>query len=249
MARQLDKPLVRVTQIEAFRRWARQGEGDPFEITEQSVIDSVTREFGGNEYTLIGTAFHAIVETGRPKAEPVPDGVREYTLSGKAVKEPVPSGRRIMVEGHAVTLDVAQCRAALDYRQEHPWAFHEIRERVDFGEAVVTGCADMLDGTEIRDIKTKFSQPRDTDYINSCQWRYYMQLFNVDVFHFDLFVFQGYDRERHGLDVRGLPLRRREPVTVYRYPRLEEDNARLLREFMEWIDSRGLREYLMDTNI
>lgn len=244
MKRQLDKPLVRVTQIEAFRRWTRQSEYDSFEITEQSVIDGITQEFTGNEFTRIGTAFHSIVETGLPVAEKVTQGVRKFTYYGKETEEPVPCGRKFDIDGYGVVLDVPQCKAALDYRNEHPGAFHEIREYKDFGEAVVTGCADMIDGTEIRDIKTKYSVPKDTDYINSCQWRYYMQLFNVDVFHFDLFVFDGYNKDKHGYDVRGLPLRRHEPITVYRYPTMEQDNANLLHEFMEWIKYRGLEQYL-----
>lgn len=249
MKRQLDKPLVRVTQIEAFRRWTRQSEYDNFEITEQSVIDGITQEFTGNEYTRIGTAFHSIVETGQPVAEKVASGIRKFTYYGKEAEEPVPCGRKFDIDGHGVVFDVPQCKVALDYRNEHPGAFHEIREYKDFGEAVVTGCADMIDGTEIRDIKTKYSFPRDADYINSCQWRYYMQLFGADVFHFDLFVFDGYNKDKHGYDVRGLSLRRHEPITVYRYPTMERDNARLLHEFVEWIKYRGLEQYLMKSEI
>ena len=58
------KPLVRVTTIEAFRRYIEQSDYDNFEITEQSVIDNIVGEFQGNQYTRVGTAFHAIVETG-----------------------------------------------------------------------------------------------------------------------------------------------------------------------------------------
>lgn len=61
---QNSKPLVRVTQIEAFRRYFYQSEHDNYEIPEQSVIDSITGAFQGNEMTRIGTAFHAVVQTG-----------------------------------------------------------------------------------------------------------------------------------------------------------------------------------------
>ena len=79
MKRQLDKPTVRVTQIEAFRRWTRQSEYDNFEITEQSVIDGITQEFTGNEHTRTGTAVPPIAETGQPVAEKGPQGVRKLT--------------------------------------------------------------------------------------------------------------------------------------------------------------------------
>ena len=55
------KPVVRVTQLESFRRFIC-GEYDF--ITEQSVIDGITQEFTGNEYTRIGSAFHKVVELG-----------------------------------------------------------------------------------------------------------------------------------------------------------------------------------------
>ena len=239
------KPLVRVTQLESFRRWMVQPEADGWEIPEQSVIDSVTGGFQGNEYTWVGTAFHAIVETGRPKAVRVPAGTRRFQLRGKEVEEPLPEGRRIEAGGHWVTFDKPQCQAALDYRGEHPWAFHEYRRYMDMGQAVVTGCADMIEGTELRDIKTKLTAPRDSDYRDSCQWRFYMQLFGCSTFHFDLFEFKGYDRERHGLDLRGLPLGRREPITLYRYRGMERDNERLLSMFLDWAERRGLTEHLM----
>lgn len=144
-----------------------------------------------------------------------------------------------------MTFDKAQCQAALDYRGEHPWAFHEYRRYMDMGQAVVTGCADMIEGTELRDIKTKLTAPRDSDYRDSCQWRFYMQLFGCSTFHFDLFEFKGYDRERHGLDLRGLPIGRREPITLYRYRGMERDNERLLSMFLDWAERRGLTEHLM----
>ena len=243
-------PLIRVTQIEVFRKYIEQSDYANYEITEQSVIDSITGEFKGNEYTRIGTAFHRIVEEGTPQCEKIPSGERTFLYYGKEQKEPVPSGRLFDVEGYKVLMDVPQCKTALAYRNEYPDAFHEIRLYKDFGNAMITGCADMIDGVEIRDIKTKYSSPTDTDYINSCQWRFYLQLFNADVFHFDLFVFEGYDKDKHGYDVRGLPLKRYEPsITCYRYDGMEQDNMNLLNSFLEWAEHRGLTKFLMKDKI
>lgn len=243
-------PLIRVTQIEAFRKYIEQSDYANYEITEQSVIDSITGEFKGNEYTRIGTAFHRIVEEGTPQCEKIPSGERTFLYYGKEQKEPVPSGWSFDVEGYKVLMDVPQCKTALAYRNEYPDAFHEIRLYKDFGNAMITGCADMIDGVEIRDIKTKYSSPTDTDYTNSCQWRFYLQLFNADVFHFDLFVFEGYDKDKHGYDVRGLPLKRYEPsITCYRYDGMEQDNMNLLNSFLEWAEHRGLTKFLMKDKI
>lgn len=51
------KPLIRVTQLEAYRKYIEQSEYANYEITEQSVIESITGVFAGNEYTRIGTAI------------------------------------------------------------------------------------------------------------------------------------------------------------------------------------------------
>lgn len=244
------KPLVRVTQLEAYRKYIEQSEYANYEITEQSVIEGITGVFTGNEYTRIGTAFHSIVETGCPVCEKVHPYERSFLYYGKEQTEPVPCDRKFNIEGFDVVMDVAQCKVAMDYRNEYPDAFHEIRLYKDFGEAVITGCADMIDGIEIRDIKTKYSYPSDSDYINSCQWRYYLELFNMDVFHFDLFVFDGYNKERHGYDVRGLPLKRYLPAIIcHRYDGMERDNKNLLHSFLEWTDYRDLTKYLFKETI
>lgn len=226
------KPLVRTTAIEAFRRYLANGDNDYYEITEQSVIDSVTGDFKGNEYTKIGTAFHGVVQYGEQFGFPI-DGGYEFCIDGNEVR-----------------LSDEQRKTALHYRIEHLGAYHEFRGYKDYGRAIVTGCADMIDGVEIRDIKTKYSTPSDADYINSCQWRYYLDIFGADVFHFDLFVFNGYKKEKHGYDVRGLELTRHTPpITCYRYPEMENDNLALLNQFMDWAETRGLTEYLTNKRI
>lgn len=244
------KPLIRVTQIESFRRYMEQSDNAKFVITEQSVIDSITGEFQGNEYTRIGTAFHFIVETGCPECVKVPAGVREFTFYGKHATEPVPEGRQFNIDGFPVVLDVEQCKVAMDYRNEHPNAFHEFRIFHDYGSAIVTGCADMIDGLVIRDIKTKYSNPEDSDYINSCQWKYYLEMFGADTFHFDLFCFDGYDKDKHGYDVRGLKLTRHTPaITCYWDKHLETYNKKLLDDFLRWASDRNLIDYFMRDTI
>lgn len=236
------KPLIRVTQLESFRRYMS---GEYSYVTEQDVIDNITKKFEGNDYTRIGTAFHSIVETGSPHCFKEPEGVRHFTYYKKDKTEPVPKGRRFVFDEGEAILDIPQCKVALKYRNEHPGAFHEVREYKDFGDAVITGCADMIDGLEIRDIKTKYGPVSDKDYIDSCQWQLYLELFEADVFHFDLFVFEGYNKDKHKGDVRGLKLTPYEPaITCYRYPEMEDKNHALLREFLKWVEMRELLPYL-----
>lgn len=236
------KPLIRVTQLEAFRRYLYDAYGY---ITEQSVIDNITKEFKGNSYTRIGTAFHSVVETGEPETVKVDSGERHFMYYGKDKSEPVPCGRKFSIDGTDVVLDISQCRTALEYRGRFPGALHEVREYKEYPEAVVTGCADLIYGASIRDIKTKFSSPSDADYIDSAQWRFYLELFECDVFHFDLFIFDGYNLEKHGDDARGLPLIKHEPsIDCYRYDGMESDNRRLLLQFLDFCETKDLIKYL-----
>lgn len=247
------KRLVRVTQLESFRKYIEGDEDrDRFVTSEQDVIDNLTGVFTGNDYTRIGSAFHRIVEGNTEGVEKIGEGVRTFLYYGKEMQEPVPVGRKFNIDGYDVCLDVPQCKVALKYKDEYPDAFHEIREFMDFGDIVVTGCADMIDGFEIRDIKTKYSQPNDSDYINSAQWRFYLEMFGAETFHFDLFCFDGYNKEKHGMDVRGLPLTRYSPpITCYYYNGMVEDNRRLIEEFVKWAKCRGvynlLPEYTEET--
>lgn len=251
----MQKPLIRVTTLEAFRKFIEQSEHALYEISEQSVIENITGVFTGNEYTRIGTAFHSIVETGHPKCVSVKPTTRTFrrkdpeTNKLVEVTEEVPIGRKFSIEGSDVCLDLAQCKVALDYRNEHPDAIHEYRLYKDYGSAIVTGQLDMIDGIEIRDIKTKYSFPSDEDYIKSCQSHFYMEMSELSTFHYDLFIFDGYKVDLHGYDVRGLPLRRHEPITVYAYGSMEQDNKNLLNEFLSWARFRNLTEYLLKTKV
>lgn len=226
---QQNKPVIRVTQLEAFRRFLANGDHSWYEITEQSVIDSITGEFKGNCKTRIGTAFHSIVED----------------CAATTRNEMVANGYIFDIDGYNVALNINHISLALRYRNEHPDAFHEVRMAKDYGRAIVSGCADMIDGLEIRDIKTKFSTPTDADYIDSAQWRFYLDIFGADTFHYDLFVFSGYkDTMEH--DVRECTMMRYTPaITCYRYPRMEADNLELVNAFMDWAESRNLTQYLM----
>ena len=72
-----------------------------------------------------------------------------------------------------------------------------------------------------------------------------MELFECQYFAFDLFAFDGYKLEKHGDDVRGLPLKPiQPPINCVWYNKLREDNKLLLKEFMQWIKCRNLEKYL-----
>lgn len=216
---------VRVTQLEKFRRF--RDEVSSFD-TEESVIETLSGDFKGNEYTQIGTAFHKIIEDGNA----LYIGNDEFKLQSDVT----------------VFMNKQQVDTAFQYRNSIPEAFHEVRLDKDyqtpFFDINVTGCADIIHGNIIHDIKTKYSTPQQQEYIDSCQWRFYLEVFELDQFIFDLFQFKDYNKEKHGLDVRSLDLIQYAPIPCLRYSAMEKDNQKLLNSFCEWINFRKLYHLL-----
>ncbi len=220
---------VSVTQLESFRRYIT---GASVFDTEERLLETLLGRFEGNEFTYIGSAFHNIVEHGEA-AYRVADG-----------------GYVLEVDGFAVLMDGLQVATALQYKREYPAAFHEVSFGMDFPDGRfplhVSGRLDLPHGNDIRDIKTKFSAPKGVNdcpaesYIDSYQWRLYLQMTGADRFYFDVFLFDGYDKEKHGLDVRGLKLTRTDPIECLRYERMENDNRQLVDEFREYITHKNL---------
>ena len=105
--------MLRVTQLEKFRRYITEhSEYDD----ERSVIDNLTGQFTGNQYTRVGTAFHKIVEGDTTGCKKIPRTDTEIP------------GREFDIDGYPVKLDLKQCKTALEYKDRFPNAFHEIRE-------------------------------------------------------------------------------------------------------------------------
>ncbi len=213
---------VRVTQLEAFRRFI---EGEPYS-TEESLIESWSGIFKGNEYTRIGTGFHLLVEKG------------DITIADNT----------LLIDEIPINYNHQQIRTALQYKAEILGCFHEVGHRkvyqIEREEILVTGTCDVLLGNIIRDIKTKYSDLRSIeDYTRSYQWRFYCDIFGVPDFIFDVFQFVGYDKDKNGYDVSGLEIKRHEPIECMAYNKMSDDLHYLLYQFVEYVKFKKL-EYL-----
>jgi hypothetical protein len=231
------KPKINVTQLEQFRRYMS---GHYDYMTKQDMIETMTGEFQGNTKTRIGSALHFIVESGADDLEVVGKGTRTYTYYGKPVSEPLPGGFVVPVDEYKVVFDPNQVETILSYRKQHSQVFHEVKTRVDYGNAILTGMADIIEGMEIRDMKTKFSTPNDSDYIDSVQWMAYLDMFGANRFSFDLFEFVGYDEAKHGYDVRNLELCIREPIVLYPFKNMHQNIINLLDELLDWCRNNNI---------
>lgn len=218
------KPIVRVTTLEKFRRFICDRCDDE---SEQALLDTVMGRFKGNRLTAVGTVVHALVENG----------------GAHLPRTGVDGGYRFETSGRRVWLSYEQLHRIERYREELTPAMHEMRVYKDMGPALVTGCADLIEGVTIHDVKTRFAPVADAEYTDSYQWRYYLELFGGDEFHYDVFEFPGYKPKLAG-DVRGLEMKLREPIVCYRYDGLREDCLRLLNLFLLWAANRGVMSFL-----
>lgn len=212
-----------VTHLETFRRFR---DGTSEWDTEQKVIDAITGTFVGNDYTFIGTAGHYVIETTANGL--ICSDTKELfgvTFSAEQVQ---------MLKGHATELMpfVPEVKSTKQYHSP-------------IGEVTISGIADVLKGCVIRDNKFKFSAPKLLEYYDSCQWRFYLSIFGLEWFYYDIFEFDGYKPE-FGRDVSGLQLIPHEPFGCYAYLGMEEYLQTLIIDFVEWASFRGLLPYLKD---
>lgn len=222
---------ISVTSLESFRRYIT---GASVWDTEERLLETLSGKFTGNEYTAIGTYFHSIVEDGDEPYR-TPDG------GVFPVGDPITGGPFVL-------MDNDQLAVACDYKASLTGAIHEVPIGMDFLDGRfpihVTGRIDLLVGNDIRDIKTEYSESDASDYIDSAQWRFYLHMTDADRFYFDVFEFANYDKEKHGIDVRGLKLTRTYPIECLRYADMERDNMMLLDEFRDYIHQKNLYNIL-----
>lgn len=221
---------ISITTLETYRKFLA---GDEW-TNQEAMIQAITAPFEGNEYTRIGSAFHAIVEQGESVIE-------ELEEMGKF---------RVTVEGWPVIFNEEQVATALKYRSKLPYAFHEewIGRQFDTPSMPiwVHGRMDVLHGTYVRDIKTKYSAVKYDDYANSAQWKFYLDLSGLDTFYFDLFEFPNYKKDKHGYDVSSLGIKPYGQIECIRYEGMEEENKQLVCDFTDFIIRQNLTEYLKD---
>lgn len=212
---------ISVTHLETFRRFR---DGTSEWDTEQKVIDAISGEFKGNDYTFIGTAGHYMIENANTSCKKV------FELFGVTFSPK----QALMFSEHAWNLSPFVPEVKLTKRYQ-----------TQIGEISLTGVADVLKGNTIRDTKCKFSPPKLTDYYDSCQWKFYLSIFGLEWFYYDIFEFVGYNPEM-GRNVSGLELVKHDPFCCISYVGMEQELQRLLDDFIEWILYRDLLKHLKD---
>jgi hypothetical protein len=227
---------ARVTTLESFRRMLYLNHDVETEYdTEKSFLEALKGEFKGNDKTVIGSAFHKIVEQGEKACASTERGAGESS----------PDAVKVEIDGQTVVFNCIQYDAAIAYRAKLRGMFNEVPAgkvySTRYGDIKINGTVDVLHGEHIRDIKTRFSGLKQQEYIDSYQWRFYLDMFELRQFWYDVFEFTGF---KFSTDASGLNLKVHEPFDCLAYINMQTDLHILIDEFLDYIKFRGLEQYV-----
>jgi hypothetical protein len=207
-----------ITTIEAFRLW--RDTGDWMDLRDLEA--SIKRETVANEKMLRGTAFHSILE--RPTA------YREAPFAGHQYRVPAKDGLSDFVfSGEGVDRALALWPSL---------PAPEVKSTFELDGITVVGVADALEGVTVWEAKL----PEQIDvekYFESFQWRALLKLYNAMVAKYVLA--QGKDCGGRFIAIDNVL-----PMTLFRYPSLDDDVRRLVNDCAEFIAQRNLIGYVQE---
>lgn len=214
---------ISATSLEKFRRYIN--EVSPYD-TEESLIDTLSGTFKGNDKTKVGGAFHKLIEG-------------DYTAQDN------------MYLADDILFTKEQADVAFQFRNDHPLMIHEIPlykvYETSFGPIQISGRVDGLEGLVIHDHKCKFRNVKWEEYTESIQWKVYLDIMDADVFLYSVFEVKGFEQLPTsapidlGGSVRFIP---HESMPCMRYDTMHNDIVGLLNDFLTYISNRNLFHYL-----
>lgn len=108
----------------------------------------------------------------------------------------------------------------------------EMRAFKAYGGLLVTGKVDCLDGKVVEDHKTTSRIDMDR-YLEGYQWRFYLDVFEADVFRWHLFQITEQEPRVYRVSAPQV-------LEAVRYPELHRDCARLAEEYFDFARRVGL---------
>lgn len=194
--------------------------------TEEALLDAITGKFQATEQVIIGRAYHSIIE----KCE---------------LTEPA----ELTFEGITFTAD--QVAPAITYKREHPHMIAEVPTKKlyhgKYFDVLVTGRADALEGLYVRDAKAKFRAPSVKEYMDSYQWRFYLDMFNSPAFYYDVFEIENYTNIKNGR-LPEVTITAYEPLECLPYEGMIEDLNTHVTDFARYMTARNFTHLLKQLN-
>lgn len=221
---------ISVTSLEKFRRFITSASS--FD-TEEALIESLKGIFKGNDKTKFGQAYHKIIEGDFHKVQ---DEIKVKCFEKKVLDEFIFTSK--------------QAVPALAFRLSHPALTHEMNISKVFDTHYfpiqVTGRIDGIEGMIVRDAKTRFRSLDVEEYIESSQWKFYLDILESDIFFYDVFEIQGFKELPSKMPYRMDDVRviAHDPIRCDRYPQMVADINMLLNDFLDYIHNRRLLDLL-----
>lgn len=196
--------------------------------TEESLIQTLSGEFIGNDKTKFGTAYHSLIE-----------GDYIFNKEDKSFK----------VGDFVFTSE--QAYPGRSYKAIHQSMVYEVVilkvYETNYGPIQVSGRVDGLEGLFIRDIKTKFRNVNPQEYRDSLQWKFYLDMQELETFYYDVFEVKGFKElpvQAPYTIPESLLIIPHEPIECNAYEGMQ---ARLITElniFLSYIENRKFHNYL-----
>ena len=219
---------ISVSKIDAFHKFAhRQTEDNEAWNNETNLLATLRGEFKQLESAKYGECFHAIIE-----------GTAKHTF----FRLDEVGGREYGYQWKDIFIPDSQAQHAIAYRDAHALGVPEVAVTKKYWtrdfDLIVTGKVDMLIGNFIRDIKTKYSSPDiQEDYIDSMQWRFYLEMLGLDTFWYDIFQVSGYEVAADCLKAKIKPL---EPLMLKRYPDMPAECQYAVQDLADYLTFKNL---------
>jgi hypothetical protein len=205
---------VAVTLLDEYRRFVN------FDyISESEMIAKIKGAFTPSRPMELGTAFHAIIEDPQ-----------EHYIEGYGM----------YVAPNGIEFGPEVIEGALPYIT--PGGVFEVKATKDYhvnGELVtVVAKADKLVNAEVEEQKTRWSAWDIDSYLDSYQWRWYLEIFEAVKVKYN--VFRLSETDRNGIVLHGV-----EQFSLFPYPALQSDCRALLSSFVEFAKAKKLTGYLV----
>jgi len=200
---------ISTTHIESFRQYS----GGLLE--EETFLARLRRERPPTREMQLGTAFHSILEN---------------PTECYSIDKDVYIADGIEYQGEII-------RRCIEFLPTSTTAIAELKETKIYdlgGELVeVVGKVDSIDGLIITEYKTCWGGFNFDKYYESCQWKFYIDIFGAMAVNYNVFCF--YDSKRSGIQLKSV-----ERFVMPVYHGMNQHIELLLKQFVDYIKFRGL---------
>lgn len=183
-------------------------------MTEDELIAGIKGEFVPTVPVKIGSAWGKIIETPTKYLDDLWYVCDDYAFNPEQVH-------------FALTL--------FDRR-----GFFEVKSTKQYGEHTIVAKVDHIYGAHISEIKSTLKGFNFDKYAESCQWRFYLDIFLARKLTYHVFCLNEPDVDNV------VYLDSHEPFHLYPYAEMEHDCFVMVEEFAEYAKKRNLESYLQE---